>query len=331
MKKHLLLTAVLSLFFASIATAQRTPPSQRTEKYWSVGAQINAFNYFGDLNPLKQFVSTKLDHTRPNFGIQIARKMTQHWYVRASLNYGRLVGNDNTSASPDSPSSVGRYGRNLHFRNDIIELAVVGQYELFKNPNRFYRRAYWNPYIFGGVAGFYHNPKAKAPESMGGGWVALRPLGTEGQGKEGYAKMYSNFQLAFPIGIGVRFRLTDKWDISAEVGGRILTTDHIDDVGGNYPDLKDLDSELARRMSNRTAEPTNVFSGNTRDLAFLETKLGTLSTWTDSNGIVYPLLDGREPGSVRGSQGKQLNDFYLVTGIHLNYILTTRRHPRLRR
>jgi hypothetical protein len=331
MKKSLFITAILCATVIFDSIAQRTPPSQRIEKYWSVGAQINAFNYFGDLNPLKQFVSTKIDHTRPNFGVQITKKMTTHISVRASLNYGRLVGNDNTAASPDASSSVGRYGRNLHFRNDIIELAVVGQYELFKNPNRFYRRAYWNPYVFVGIAGVYHNPKAKAPESMGGGWVALRPLGTEGQGKEGYAKMYSNFVMAFPLGIGVRFRLNDRWDLSAEVGGRILTTDHIDDVGGNYPNLKDLDSELARRMSNRTAEPTNVFSGNTRDIASLEPKLGGLTTFIDSDGKVYPLLDGREPGSVRGSQGKQLNDFYLVTGVHVNYILTTRRHPRLRR
>ncbi len=340
MKKTLLF--LLLMVLVSISTniyAQKTPPSQLIEKYWSVGVQVNAFNYFGDLNPLKQYVSTKIEFTRPNFAINISKKMTRNLSIRASLGYGRIVGDDSQSANVKNLESVGRYGRNLHFRNDIFELAFVGIYEFKSSKGRFYRRSYLTPYVMAGIAGIYHNPKAKTAESMGGNWVALQPLGTEGQGKQGYAKAYSLWQLAFPVGVGLRYRLNDKLDISAEIGFRITTTDHLDDVGGRYANLRDLDSDLARKMADRSAEPTSALTGQARDMAALTAVVGGATNMYGSNddlGNLVPvagyqrLLGYGLKGDVRGSGGFAKNDMYVVTGFHLNYILTTRRHPRYR-
>ncbi|TAE72687.1 MAG: hypothetical protein EAZ85_09135 [Bacteroidetes bacterium] len=317
--------------------AQRTPPSQLIEKYWSVGFQVNAFNYFGDLNPLKQYVSTKFEYTRPNFAINISKKMTKNLSLRASLGYGRITADDSQSGSLKTLETAGRYGRNLHFRNDLFELAVVGIYEFKSSKGRFYRRSYLTPYIMGGIAGFYHNPKAKAPG--GGDWVALQPLGTEGQGKAGYAKAYSLWQLAFPVGVGLRYRLNDKLDISAEIGFRFTTTDHLDDVGGRYANINDLSSDLAKKMADRSAEPTSALTGQTRDLAAISAIVGGVSNMYGSNddlGNLVPVAGYQRLGSyglrgdVRGTGAFGRNDMYVVTGFHLNYILTTRRHPRYR-
>lgn len=333
---------LLLIAFLAISTniyAQRTPPSQLIEKYWSVGFQVNAFNYFGDLNPLKQYVSTKLEFTRPNIAINISKKMTKNLSLRASFGYGRIVGDDSQAATLKDLDGAGRYGRNLHFRNDLFELAVVGIYEFKSSKGRFYRRSYLTPYVMAGIAGFHHNPKAKTPTAMGADWVALQPLGTEGQGKPGYAKAYSLWQLAFPVGVGLRYRLNDKLDISAEIGFRFTTTDHLDDVSGRYADIRDLSSDLARKMADRSAEPTSALTGKPRDIAAVSAIVGGVSTAFGSNDDLNNLvqLPGYQrlgsyglKGDVRGTGLFGKNDMYVVTGFHLNYILTTRRHPRYR-
>jgi hypothetical protein len=339
MKKYILTLLLCGLFlFTQEGMAQRTPPSQQIEKYWSVGVQLNAFNYFGDLNPLKQYVSTKLEFTRPNFTIHVNKKLTQNISVRLGLGYGRIMGDDFRAGNLDNLERAGRYGRNLHFRNDIYELSLVGTYELFKSKGRFYRRAYFTPYFMAGIGVFHHNPKAKTPVDLGGDWVALQPLRTEGQGKPGYAKPYSLWQMSIPVGIGVRYRLNDKIDISAEIGFRFTTTDHLDDVGGRYANINDLDSDLAKRMADRSAEPIAAWANQTRDLAAISAIVGSVSNMYGSNSDLNNLTP--QPytrlssyglqGDVRGTQGRFQNDMFVVTGFHLNYILTTRRHPRYR-
>ena len=123
-----------------------------------------------------------------------------------------------------------------------------------------------NPYIFLGVAAFHHNPQAKAPEfdlsctplPEAGKWVNLQPLGTEGQYVAG-GNPYSLIQLAIPLGLGVKVRLPDNLDFNFEIGFRQLFTDYIDDVGGPYPNLAELDSELSRALSEKSGERLLLF------------------------------------------------------------------------
>jgi Outer membrane protein beta-barrel domain len=334
-------------------------PSARTEGYWSVGAQLNAFNYFGDLNPLHQYTGTRIDFTRPNFAINVTRKLSNHWHVRGALGYGRLRGDDyNTNSLKDLGDNdrIGRYGRNLSFRNDVIELSFVAQYDIFKSNGRFYRRRYINPYLFAGIALAYHNPKAKVAAdyngSEAGKYVALRPLSTEGQGLPGYAKKYGLFQPAIPIGAGIKFRLTDRIDFGIEMGFRILFTDHIDDVGGRYAFIEDLRTKvgpLSAKMADRSAESVAVVSGENRfsgvDPKVLSLVGGITNRYptnpdnlTTGGSVIVAGFERRAGygaygtvrgnGNRKGSNGFNQNDLYLVTGFHLNYVLTTRRHPR---
>lgn len=321
----------------------------RNEKYWTIGGQLNAFNYFGDLNPLSQRFSTEISFTRPNFGIEVSRRLGPRWSIRGSFSYGRLRGDDNVAAEPndDNINRVARYGRNLHFRNDILELAFVATFDIFPSKGRFYRRRYFTPYLLAGIAGIYHNPQAKLPTDMGDEWVNLKPLRTEGQGLDGYAEEYTRIQPAIPLGIGARWRLTDRLDLSFEIAFRMLMFDHIDDVGGRYPNIADLESDLARRMYDRSAEPIAAVTGNSRDLSALQQNIGAtptnqygsledvlnnqpLQTFVGPNGETYTrLINYGLQGEMRGNTPSE-NDMYLVTGFHVNYIFTTRRTPRFR-
>lgn len=65
------------------------------------------------------------------------------------------------------------------------------------------------PYIFGGVALFAHNPQAKTPVDFGNEWVDLKASSYR-RTRATYAKPYSLVNLAVPVGIGVRYRLSES-------------------------------------------------------------------------------------------------------------------------
>ena len=191
-----------------------------------------------------------------------------------------------------------------------------------------------------GVGVFHHNPKAVAPAKSieAGNWVALQPLGTEGQGKTGYGKKYGLIQPAVLLGVGVRLKISDRLDLGGEIAFRGLFTNYIDDVGERYPDITVLDSDLAIRMSDRSAEPTDAMTGKTRELGPIIAVVGG-ETYNYGGQPPYPNATGTGDyrrlssyglkGDKRGlGNGFLHNDVYTTIGFHLNYILTTKRHPR---
>ncbi|MEO1654964.1 MAG: hypothetical protein AAFU64_15560, partial [Bacteroidota bacterium] len=226
-----------------------------------------------------------------------------------------------TSGNPQDDLGKFRFIRNLHFRNTINEFSLVGIYEWFPNTGLYYKRRRISPYAFGGLAFFHHNPEAKTPVELGAAWIKLKPLRTEGQGGEGNPSSYANFQLAFPVGLGVRFRLNYRIDLSFEIGARYTLFDYLDDVSTNYVDPDELSSDLARIMANRSLENFSAFSGDSR-VASLEVLKGQLPqiNFTGRDGNTYETINGfGRRGDQRG--GKNSNDLYLITAFHLSYLL----------
>jgi hypothetical protein len=85
-------------------------------------------------------------------------------------------------------------------------------------------------YLFGGIGVMYFNPKAEYQ----GQWVALQPIGTEGQGLEGEDDKYSRFTFTIPYGIGVGKSIDRYWSVNLEFTMRMTFTDYIDDVSTDY-------------------------------------------------------------------------------------------------
>jgi hypothetical protein len=317
MKKIILICFISSIWVSAF--------SQNRYNYFTVGGHLSAMSYFGDLNPKTNFASTNVSLTRPGFGFELSYKATPRFHFRSAIAWGRLRGDDFESASEDDlTGAFYRYTRNLNFRNDILELSLVGMWDFIPNSRRFYRRQNVVPYVFGGVATFYSDPRGRAPDSLGGKWVRLRPLNTEGQGKDGYAKPYSPINIAFPVGLGAKFKIADRLDLSIEVGYRFTLTDYLDDVGGLYPDPSDLDSDLARIMSNPSGLAASTVSGEARNLALINQNLGFI-TLTPQNGSPYISANGYgRKGDTRG--GSTNKDSYLVTAFRLNYIFSIKRY-----
>jgi hypothetical protein len=308
-KNVLLLSLILAGCFVSPSFGQRFTKSKR---YSSIGGSINAMNYFGDITPSESFTSADLKFTRWNLGGHLMRRYSPRFSARVSFNYGRVQGDDYASQDPGDKNARFRYLRNASFRNDIFELSTVGMWDILENRNTFLRRPDFVPYVFAGLAGFYHNPRARTPESFGSKMVSLQPLQTEG-------RSYSRLQVAIPAGIGFRYKIDPRWDVSFEVGYRYLFTDYLDDVSTQYADPATLKNELAVAMANRTVEAKSA-AGNERNYQRVLTDLGYRELpFVDGAGNTYFSAQGYEAGQKRGSPNEK--DWYVVTGFHLSYIL----------
>ncbi|RLD25010.1 MAG: hypothetical protein DRI71_00900 [Bacteroidetes bacterium] len=311
----------------------------KQKKYGTLGFSINSMSYLGDIAPKAKWGSTKVGFTRPGLTLSYGHRVGPRITLLGGLSYGRLQSDDFEVADPTGDDSKYRYVRNTSFRNDIIELSAVTMIDLFKNEGSYLSRPTLAPYLLVGVAGFYHNPKAKIPNEYvlvansapvafpnAGEWTALQPLGTEGQNADLLdtdanfgSKPYSLWQISIPIGLGIRYRLADALDLSLDFSVRILFTDYIDDVSKSYVDLDVLDSDLARAMSNRSRDALSA-NGDTRDISGW-----TTNTYTGRNGTTYEVISGFGQEGALGIPnargGSAVNDTFYVTSIKIAYIL----------
>jgi Domain of unknown function (DUF6089) len=253
---------------------------------------------------------------RWNLGFAYTRQFTPRVAVRASLTYARISGDDyNYSQS----NVMGKYGvtfaRNLHFRNDLKEFALTGLYNFRPEGRTSEKRPSVSPYLFFGFAATAHSPEARSPvdetnPANSRVWVKLQPLGTEGQGQPGFEKPYSLITLAIPMGLGVKVRLNDDFNIAAEVGYRYTFTDYLDDVGGNYPTDPTVLTGLAAQMSDRREEffaaRVNVDRRATEAALKAAGADAYFTTAFRSGKSRLRILD---------------NDAYLLTTFHLQYII----------
>ena len=316
--------------FGSESSNPRSSVYSINKKYTSFGVSVNALNYFGDLAPKDDILSTNLSLTRAGFGLFASRRLGPKFSARASLNWGRGKGDDFESADPSDELARYRYVRNLQFRNDIKEFSVVGIFDFVENLATYRSRKEIVPYIFAGVAAFHHNPKALVPDvdvnngnasfANGGEWVDLAPFKTEGVS-------YKKVQFAIPFGLGLRFKLKERWDLAFEVGYRHLFFDYIDDVSNDFVDLGSLSSDLARALSDRSRELTAVVSGKTRQTGVIPNPIESYISPFDGNTYTTIAGYGRDAkDNVRGNNSD--NDIYVMTGFHLSYILRNNRFKR---
>ncbi len=304
-------------------------------RYMAFGGGVNFLGYFGDLTPADNFLSTELSQVKPGISAFMVYRYGPRMSLKGELLYGRLTGDDFTSADPNDPQAVNRYIRNLSFRNDILDFSVMSQLSIFKNYLDFRQRKAFNIYFSGGVSIFYHNPKGKVPDFKisgerypnSGEWVALRPLGTEGQNSGHYEnKPYSSLQFSIPFGGGFNILLSERLDFTFEVNYRILLTDYIDDVSGTYVDLGALESDMAKSMSDRSQEEYAVMDNAERDeeLILANTEPFSYPSKYDNNRYhVYKGFGEDINGAIRGGPG---NDTYIVTSFKVSYILNKSKH-----
>ncbi|MBL0145894.1 MAG: hypothetical protein IPP48_09140 [Chitinophagaceae bacterium] len=158
--------------------------------------------------------------------------------LRAEATFGQIKADDKVLEKVKA-STFGRYERNLSFRSKITEFSLIAEAHPFfifwsfddefdREPPR------WSPYLLGGVGFFSFKPQAQ----LNNKWVDLQPLSTEGQGFLEYPdrKPYKLNQMNIPLGLGIKYELTNKLNVRGEFIYRKLNTDYLDDVSTQYID-----------------------------------------------------------------------------------------------
>lgn len=289
--KKFLLFSLLAVIFIPTTLAQtegrdtklrRVPPRDRYQII--IGAGPTAF--MGDLGGGAQsaydrnfwsqsFQDIDVGSTRwaLSLGARYKFKILQH-RLSARLNFtgGQIYGHDKQS------SEINRQNRNLHFRSILLEASLTGEVLIIKPKAKQYLfrrerfRDRFELYLFGGVAIFHFNPKAKADWDGGDGeWHALQPLATEGQGltyvfngeEITVEDPYKRYSFSFPFGVGAAFQLNKKYRIGLEFGARYTLTDYIDDSHDRYFNYAQhtngamsADQELAFQFGDRSLPST---------------------------------------------------------------------------
>jgi hypothetical protein len=160
--------------------------------------------------------------------------------LRLEATFGSVTADDKV-LSKVAASTYGRYERNLSFKSKITEFMLAAEihplYIFYKyNDDNNRTPPSFSPYLLAGVGFFSFNPQAK----YNGQWIDLQPLSTEGQGFKEYPdrQKYNLHQLNIPVGLGVKYELTNTLNLRAELVYRILSTDYLDDVSKDYIDPK---------------------------------------------------------------------------------------------
>ena len=190
------------------------------------GFSVGASNYLGDIGggegTRRDFVmDMKFNATRWNLGGFYRYRISPKIGIKGTLNYIRLSGDDANTLNPP------RKARNLNFKNDMFELAAIGELYIYKVNDVGGTGRYtsdFNLYLFGGAGLFYSNPKG---QTANGDWVALQPLQTEGVA-------YSKFNFTIPAGVGFYYTINRKYRLGMEISWRTTFTDYIDDVSDRF-------------------------------------------------------------------------------------------------
>jgi Domain of unknown function (DUF6089) len=214
MKTSLALIFLLSVL-SNNAIAQHYEYVQQGE----FGITLGASHYFGDLN-----TRSALNRPKPALGAFFRKQFGNYTGLRVSAHYAQLGYSDVYSKNDYQKT------RNLSFNTNIWEIAVQGDFNFFKfipgDPEHLF-----TPYVTLGVGVFTYDPYA----FLNGNKIYLRYLGTEGQQK-GYLgrKPYGTMAVCIPLGVGLKYNISDKVNLSFEIAQRFTTTDYLDDVSTTY-------------------------------------------------------------------------------------------------
>lgn len=209
------------------------------------GFKLGLSNYLGDIGgdelSRRGFVmDMKLRETNLVGGVYGRYKINGTFAVNASLNIGKISGEDQSSAN------IGRNTRNLRFKNNVKELSVKGEVYIFELNDVGSKGRYWldmKTYGHAGLTVFHHNPKGRIDGTAE--WHKLQPLQTEGVA-------YSNWGFGIPMGVGLYFTYKRKHRIGWDMTYTTTFTDYLDDISGVYADPASLGSDLARDLANQS-------------------------------------------------------------------------------
>jgi len=313
MKRSLVITLVLILLLPLFSEAQRW---KRYRRQLVIGAGVT--NFLGDLGGgnaegRNSIADLDLNATRPAILVGYRYQLNSFFFLRGNLTWGILRGDDKFTEDKF------RKGRNLHFRSGFVEANFMGEFYLIQNArsNLYNLRGVrgrsglgLDLYLFGGIGLMYFNPKAE----LNGEWIALQPLGTEGQGLPGMPDKYNRLTMTIPYGVGIGKTLDRYWSVNVELTMRHTFTDNIDDVNGEFFGREEL---RAAKLANGASPEEANQAATLSDRNIFHTTIADISRFEPGDQV--------EPG---GQRGDDQDDFFMTGIITISRKIVRRRRSR---
>lgn len=246
--------------------------------YFEIGAGINAMNCITDIggaNGDKAYYINEVRGKNIRPGGSIFGSVMYHSLIGARLEgtWGQVHSAD-SDIKPTTGNPESRRLRNLSFRSTIKEITVQMEFHPLLLFDIEGRKWVIDPYVTTGVGIFSFNPQAEYK----GNWVDLKPFHTEGEGFPEYPSVpnYSLTQVNIPLGIGVRYNLSSRFNIRLEYEHRVLFTDYLDDASSkkfinpaafdkNLPPVVAADAKALYNRSNQTRIPARRGNPDNKD------------------------------------------------------------------
>lgn len=237
MKKYIFLILILTI--PLISNAQKWK-RYRYEVLFGVGYS----NFFGDLGGGsgkggQSIISIKdidFGSSRPAFFVGARYKIVERFALKINFLYAYVSGNDKYSGE------IGRKNRNESFSSPIFEQSLMAEFSVIKERYgrrytvsniRSLQKLHINTYLFAGVGGFWFSPKTKIDGIL-----------IDGQSSNSTGESYKTYQIAIPVGIGLKYGVNRKLNIGLEYGNRFTFTDFIDNHKDVNPGNKHNDNYM---------------------------------------------------------------------------------------
>ena len=263
--KHSCCIFLISFLF-SLKSFSQSIIFQTGKVVWEAGINVGPSFFLGDLGGnagkgTRFLKDVNLKLTKVMKGVFIAAYPTDWFGFRLAIQSGDLEADDAIIESK-GVDELWRKQRNLDFRSTISEAYIgVELFPLMIFPGIAEMNPRMRPYGLIGIGMFHFNPQGSLTDANGKkAWYDLHPLRTEGQGMTEYPnrKPYSLTQYNIPMSLGIKYYLSDRFNISSEVLYRKSFTDYIDDVSTEYIDpvlfdkyLSASDAAIARQIHDK--------------------------------------------------------------------------------
>ncbi len=288
---------------------------------WSLGLTVGMSDLWGDVgtkSPIDHYANSEYwSNTKFMGGLYMRYAFKPAIAARLSANFGTLYANDNwnkskaESAESLNDDAVQRYLRNQDVRSFVWEGSLLAEIMPFRfNSTSALARRRMQPYLMAGIAAFNHRSqttwKSRSGNTGGGHgqWEDLYELHIEGDGWkfDGAPELSQRWNLAIPMGIGVRWDIGRKLGLGLEYLFRYTFTDYIDGVSAKYLPTSYYQAQLSPDKAIKAQEMAD-------------------KTWEVLGNKDYY----HQPGELRGDNSNK--DHYSTISVNFFYKINLRKKP----
>ncbi len=320
-----LIRSILTLCFCTVAFSNVNAQLGQSREYceppgWSVGMSFGLLDLWGDVGTQKvmDHYTNKKYFEKPHFMGGVFCRYVPHPAIgiRLGFEYGTLFADDawNKQLADKAPTveddAYQRYLRNLSVKANTWEAKLLFEISPMRmNYTSASARKRFQPMLLFGVAYMHFKPTAKYIDKAGNdrGYINLADLDIEGAGAP--ASILPNapekinlWQVAIPMGIGVKWDIGRQLALGIEYMYRMTFTDYLDGVSNKYVDKSVYQALFPN-------DPSKA------DLAF---------EMQDRSFLIDP-LKSQTPGSMRGNPS--VKDGYSTFGISFMFKIRNRKNP----